>query len=120
MKKVNFFISSLIALSLSFLSFQCSKDSGGNNNNGNNDPNKIYMNNSVYSNTNLTVAVGATVVWINNDNMIHTVTADDGSFNSGDIQVNASYSRTFSSTGTYPYHCIHHTYMTGTIVVVTK
>lgn len=78
------------------------------------------MSNSAFSNTSITVAVGATVIWVNNDNMVHTVTADDGSFNSGDIQVNGSFSKTFNSTGTYPYHCIYHTGMTGTIVVVTK
>lgn len=101
---------------------ECSKsaysnDSGGG---GTNSSNKIYMKNSVFSSASFTITVGGTVTWVNDDNMIHTVTADNGSFNSGDIQVGSSFSKTFSTTGTYPYHCTYHSGMTGTIVVVTK
>lgn len=121
MKRRSFLIPGLTLLLLSFFLVECSKDSyNSDNGSGGNNSNTIYMRNSVFSNTNLTVTVGGTVVWINDDNMIHTVTANNGSFNSGDIQVNGSFSKTFNATGAYPYHCIHHTNMTGTIVVVAN
>ena len=68
-----------------------------------------------------TVTVSAsgnnTVTWVNNDNAPHTVTADDGSFNSGNIAPGGSFSFTFTTAGTYKYHCTYHPWMTGTVVV---
>lgn len=60
---------------------------------------------------------GATVVWINQDPVPHTVTADDGSFDSGTLATVASTSHTFNKPGTYAYHCTFHPSMHGTIVV---
>jgi plastocyanin len=113
----------LLFFILPVLLFQCSKSYDGNNNTGGgggNNSNVIYMKNSAFSTANMTITVGGTVTWMNDDNMIHTVTADDGSFNSGDIQVNGSFNRTFSATGVYPYHCVYHSGMTGRITVVTR
>jgi hypothetical protein len=45
------------------------------------------------------------------------VTADDGSFDSGTLNPGASFSQTFSTAGTFTYHCAIHPRMTGTIVV---
>jgi plastocyanin len=61
-----------------------------------------------------------TVTWVNNDNAPHTVTADDGSFVSGNIAPGASFSYTFTASGTYKYHCVYHPWMTGTVVVKSK
>jgi len=94
----------------------CSKDNDSNNNNT--DPNKIFMKGSVFAPSTLQVNLGATVTWLNDDNTIHTVTADDASFDSGDISSGAGFVHTFSSLGTYSYHCMHHAGMTGSIVVV--
>ena len=94
----------------------CSKDKDNNNNTP--DPNRITMSGSVFSPSSLQVNLGATVTWNNNDNMVHTVTADDASFDSGDISAGASFTHTFSTLGTYTYHCIHHSGMTGTVTVV--
>jgi plastocyanin len=66
----------------------------------------------------LSVSTGATVTWVNNDTTPHTVTADDGSFNSGTIAVGAKFTRVFSTSGTFLYHCTIHPEMTGTVVVV--
>lgn len=67
----------------------------------------------------LTVAAGTTVLWTNQDDVAHTVTADDGSFDSGQMGQGkpATLSRTFTEPGTYTYHCIYHLNMTATIVV---
>ena len=65
----------------------------------------------------LTVAVGTTVTWTNNDSASHTVTADDGSFKSGTLGNGATFSQTFATPGTFAYHCAIHSSMTGTITV---
>ena len=56
----------------------------------------------------LTVSPGTTVMWTNSGNFPHTVTADDGSFDSGRLQVGDSFEYTFDEPGTYPYHCEIH------------
>lgn len=67
----------------------------------------------------ITVVIGVnnTVVWVNQDTTKHTVTANGGSFNSGDILTGQSWSYTFTTPGTYTYHCLYHSWMTGTVVV---
>ncbi|ANE53234.1 hypothetical protein SY85_00695 [Flavisolibacter tropicus] len=65
----------------------------------------------------LTVSSGTTVTWINDDDMAHTVTADDNSFNSGSLKKGDSYKHTFSGAGTYPYHCTFHPTMKANVVV---
>jgi plastocyanin len=65
----------------------------------------------------LTVPVGATVKWTNNDSTGHTVTADDGSFKSERLGSGAAYSQTFATAGTFAYHCSIHPGMKGTITV---
>ena len=79
--------------------------------------NTVSIANMSFSPANLTVAVGTTVTWTNNDAMDHTVTSDTGLFDSGDISDHKSYSRMFSTAGTYSYHCTIHPGMTGTISV---
>lgn len=67
----------------------------------------------------ITVVVGAnsTVVWTNNDNSPHTVTSNGGIFDSGNLAPGQIYSYTFTTPGTYTYHCTYHPWMTGTVVV---
>ena len=71
-----------------------------------------------------TVAAGQTVTWTNNDQVIHTVTADSGSvdaFDSGDVAGGGTYTHTFQTAGTFGYFCRYHGSLTGgmrgTIVV---
>jgi plastocyanin len=66
----------------------------------------------------LVVGVNNTVTFLNQDSTTHSVTASDGSFDSGDIHAGGSWTHTFAA-GTYSYHCIYHTYMKGTITVVS-
>jgi plastocyanin len=65
----------------------------------------------------LTVNVGDKVTWKNNGEDVHTVTSDDGSFDSGDVKAGASWSYTFTTPGTYTYYCAPHTWMVATVVV---
>jgi plastocyanin len=64
-----------------------------------------------------TVNAGDTVTWSNTSGVVHTATADDGSFDTGSISDGASGSVTFDEAGTFPYHCTIHASMTGSIVV---
>jgi plastocyanin len=65
----------------------------------------------------LEVAAGTTVTWTNTGQEKHTATADDGTFDSKNLQPGESFSYTFDTPGTYAYHCEIHPDMTGTITV---
>ena len=65
----------------------------------------------------LEIAAGTTVTWTNMEIARHTVTADDGSFDSGSLKDGDSFSFTFESAGTFPYICEFHTSMKGTVTV---
>jgi len=65
----------------------------------------------------ITVNEGTSITWTNKDATAHTVTSDNGLFNSGNIGSNGTYSYTFSTAGSYPYHCSIHPMMTATVVV---
>jgi plastocyanin len=70
----------------------------------------------------LTVSTGTRVVWHNQSSQPHTVTAggDHPAFSSGVktlIAKGHSWSFTFKKPGKYPYYCIVHPWMKGTIVV---
>lgn len=70
--------------------------------------------------TPLTIPVGTTVVWTNRDIPPHTVTSDTGVWDSGvgtPLRTGATFSFTFTQVGTFPYHCMIHPDMHGTIVV---
>ena len=80
----------------------------------------VTMKNAAFSPASLTITTGSTVTWTNDDNVIHTVTTVDGNLNSGDIAVGASYSKTFSTAGTFNYYDAHNTSMTGVLVVTAS
>jgi plastocyanin len=63
------------------------------------------------------VSVGSTVTWTNNDSISHTATSNTGAFDSGLIGAGGSFSFTFQSAGTFPYHCTIHPGMVGSVVV---
>ncbi len=63
------------------------------------------------------VPVGSRVTWTNDDPSPHTVTADDGAFDSRQLDPGASFSVLFSGPGTFTYHCDIHPTMVGTVIV---
>lgn len=81
---------------------------------------------TAYTPNELTVAVGTTVVFRNDDTLFHTVTSGsstdsagspDGVFDSGTIEPGQSWEHTFAEEGTFDYHCTPHPWMRGTIEV---
>jgi plastocyanin len=111
-------IASVVSLSLLFsiILVSCSKSSGTSNNTPP-EPNTVSIINMTFTPATITVTAGTKVTWKNNDNMTHTVTANDDSYDSGNIGPGSSFSKTFSIAGTYPYHCSIHPSMTGKVVV---
>jgi plastocyanin len=70
-----------------------------------------------FSPNSITVSVGDTVTWSNSDAQNHTATANDGSFDTGIVSSGSPKSVTFSTAGTFAYHCKIHPSMTATVVV---
>jgi plastocyanin len=60
---------------------------------------------------------GDGVVWTNRDTRTHTVTADDGTFDSAGIAPGTTYSRVFATAGRYAYFCSIHRFMRGEVDV---
>jgi nitrite reductase (NO-forming) len=80
-----------------------------------------------YSPSEITVEVGTTVTWTNEDGVLHTVTSGtaadnvgspDGLFDSGFLAEGDSWSYTFTEEGTFPYFCSPHPWMQGTVIVI--
>ena len=65
----------------------------------------------------LTVKVGTTVTWVNDDDIPHLVSEKDGKFRSSALDTDATFSQTFKDAGTIEYFCVLHPHMTGKIVV---
>ncbi len=70
----------------------------------------------------ITVSAGSTVVWTNQDQVQHSVTADGGTFDSGLLDPGQTFSVTFDTPGTYAYYCVPHGFpggagMSGVVVV---
>ena len=78
--------------------------------------NSVSIMNFSFTPNSLTVKVGTKVTWTNHDSVTHTVTANQGAFNSP-VLPGSSISFTFTKAGTYAYHCMIHPYMMATIVV---
>lgn len=60
---------------------------------------------------------GDTVQWQNVSERTHTVTADDASFDSGDLGPGDGFTREFDTTGVFAYHCTKHAGMVGEVDV---
>jgi plastocyanin len=78
---------------------------------------QVIMSNKAYDPATVTVKVGDTVTWVNQDSPQHDVVADNGEFKSSLFDKGATFSFTFTKAGTYPYHCSIHPGMNGTVVV---
>jgi plastocyanin len=73
---------------------------------------------------NVETTVGSMVTWKNDDTALHTATSGDaeaakpdGKFDSGFLNKGQSFSFVFETAGDYPYYCMVHPWMTGTVTV---
>ncbi len=70
----------------------------------------------------VTVVIGVnnTVVWVSHSLAYDTVTGVNGTLSSGSIAPGQTFSYTFTTPGTYPYRCVYHPWMTGTVRVLAQ
>ena len=76
----------------------------------------VTIDNFTFSPAELTVKVGTTVTWKNQDDVPHIVVSA-GKFRSKALDTDDSYSFTFTGEGDYTYFCSLHPHMTGVIKV---
>ena len=77
----------------------------------------IHIKNFAFVPDSVTIPAGSTVKFVEDDEVAHTVTASDGSFDSGNLNQKQTWTHTFAKAGTYAYYCAYHTYMKGKIII---
>jgi plastocyanin len=77
----------------------------------------VKIDNFVFGPEALTVTVGTTVTWINQDDIPHTVVANDKSFKSRVMDTDERFSFTFTKPGEFGYFCSLHPHMVGKVIV---
>jgi plastocyanin len=65
----------------------------------------------------VTITAGDTVRFVNSDQEAHTITANDGSFDSDGVDTGGTWTHRFTKPGRYTYFCELHPYMKGVIIV---
>src|SRR5665213_638226 len=82
-------------------------------------PNRVVIDNFAFGPATLTVSAGTEVVWINEDDEPHTVTAsgDKPLFKSPPLDTHDKFSFVFKEPGTYAYFCTLHPRMQGVVIV---
>jgi plastocyanin len=78
----------------------------------------VHIKDFAYHENKVTVHAGDTVLFVNDDDEAHTVTAADKSYDSGGLDTGERFTRTFAKAGTYSYFCALHPYMKAVVVVL--
>lgn len=78
---------------------------------------RVTIDNMSFSPAAVSVKPGDTVAWTNRDGQDHTVTAGDGSFDSGNLKPGDTFSYTFTKAGKFSYRCSLHPRMKGSVTV---
>jgi plastocyanin len=80
---------------------------------------RVVIDNFAYSPCEIIVVPGSRVLWVNRDDVPHTVTstAKPKAFDSGALDGEESFTFTFQTPGTYDYFCVLHPHMTGKVIV---
>jgi plastocyanin len=87
-------------------------------------PEAAGLEDKAYQPNPVSIKVGETVIWTNNDLTIHTVTEGNSStnvpingFDSGLLNPDETFKHVFKKAGTIEYHCILHPTMTGRVII---
>lgn len=78
---------------------------------------KVSIDNFTFHPATLEVPAGTTIIWVNADDVPHTVRSTEDLFRSEALDTDDTFEHLFSKPGTYEYYCGVHPHMTGTIVV---
>jgi plastocyanin len=77
----------------------------------------VTISNFAFTPQAITIAAGDKVTFVNGDDTIHSIVADDGSFHSDGLDTNDKFAMTFAKPGKIAYHCGLHPFMKGEIIV---
>src|SRR5690242_767784 len=77
----------------------------------------VTIGNFAFSPQQVTIPVGTTVTFRNDDDMIHSIVAEDGSFRSKGLDTGDTFEFTFSKPGDFAYVCGLHPFMHGKVTV---
>src|SRR5829696_7831253 len=78
---------------------------------------KVDIEDFYFEPADVAIQPGDTIMWVNRGNTPHTVTSDDGQFDSEVLNPGESFMFTFPEAGTFNYHCEIHPFMTGSVTV---
>lgn len=81
--------------------------------------NSVAIMNFAFVPPSLSVPTGTTVTWTNQDDVAHTVTADDGKTFDHTLDPSQTFGFTAATPGTYTYFCRLHPFMKATLTVTT-
>jgi plastocyanin len=79
--------------------------------------NEVWIQGMAFTPSVITVVAGTKITFTNKDAIAHTVTSDAGLFESGQLKSGDTFNYTFSTVGSFTYHCSNHTTMTATVIV---
>ena len=119
MKKVLLSAATVTMMVLSFASLRADQDKQPASGQSNSSQTyQIKIDNFSFGPTTLTVPVGATVTWINQDDVPHTIVSSEGKIlKSPVLDTDEKFSFTFTKAGTYPYYCSVHPRMVAKVIV---
>jgi plastocyanin len=80
-------------------------------------PMVVHIGNFTFNQPALTVHPGTTVTWVNDDDIPHTVVAQNLAFRSKVLDTGDRFSFTFAKAGQFSYFCSLHPHMTGKVIV---
>jgi amicyanin len=113
---------STTAVTLLVLSFGLSKSNhaqpAGSEQNSSGQRYEVKIDNFSFGPADLTVPVGTTVTWINQDDVPHNIVSSQGkTLKSPVLDTDQKFSYAFTTAGTYSYYCGIHPKMTGKVIV---
>lgn len=79
---------------------------------------RITIENMAFHPAVLAVSPGDTVVWVNDDLFVHSVTAQDSAWTSPPLERGRTWRWVARSPGRVPYHCAYHPTMLGELTVI--
>ena len=119
-------------LALLSISYSCSKSSydnttgvtGGTGSTGGTGGvpgvNEVFIQGTAFNPKTITVTANTTITWTNKDAIEHSVTSNTSLFDSGLMGPNGTFTYTFTTPGTYSYHCKVHSSMTASVSVTVS
>ena len=78
---------------------------------------EVIVKNFTFKPDEVLVPAGVTVIWVQKDRAPHTITAKDGTFDSGKLTKGDRFAQTFTKKGTFEYTCQFHPSMRGKVIV---